>query len=64
MSSQDTAYFNGLLAAARGTGKEAMFSAVVRELKDMHVDDAKKWAALWEAIKQIRKQAKNQASPP
>src|ERR1035437_8007243 len=64
MSGQDTAYFNGLLAAARGTGKEAMFSAVVRELKDMHVDDAKKWAALWEAIKQIRKQAKNQASPP
>ena len=64
MSAQDTAYFNGLIAAARGTGKEAMFSAVVRELKDMHTDDAKKWADLWEAIKQIRKQAKNQASPP
>jgi hypothetical protein len=57
MSGQDTAYFNNLLAASRDTGKEQMFKAVVAELKNMHIDEAKKWQDLMEVIRQIRHEA-------
>ena len=56
MSGQDTAYFNNLLAAARDAHKEDMAKAVIAELKSLHVDEAKKWADLSQAIREIRSQ--------
>jgi hypothetical protein len=57
MSGQDTAYFNNLLAASRDTGKERMFKAVIEELKNTHIDEAKKWQDLMEVIRKIRREA-------
>ena len=59
MSAEDTAYFNNLIATARVAGKEDMVRAVIKELKDFHVDDAKKWQDLWDAIQTLRGQVKD-----
>lgn len=56
MSGQDTAYFNNLLAAARASHKEDLAKAVIAELRNMHVDEAKKWQDLTDAIRQIRRE--------
>jgi hypothetical protein len=56
MSGQDTAYFNNLLSAARTAHKEDLAKAVIAELKNMHVEESKKWQDLMEVIRQIRRE--------
>jgi hypothetical protein len=56
MSGQDTAYFNNLLAAARASHKEDLAKAVISELRNIHIDEAKKWQELTDAIRQIRRE--------
>lgn len=71
MSTQETAYFNNLLAAARGANKENIAKSVIAELVNMHVDENQKWADLQRAIQEIRrgqaqqmKQLRSQSAPP
>jgi hypothetical protein len=56
MSHQDTSYFNNLFAAARAQGKEAVMQGVIKELRDIHTDELKKWQDLWAAIQDLRTQ--------
>jgi len=56
MSGQDVTYFNNLLAAARDPHQEDMAKAVIAELRNLHVDEGKKWRDLWNAIQQIRQE--------
>jgi hypothetical protein len=55
----DAAYFKNLLAEARGQGREGMMQGVIKELRDFHVDESKKWQDLWAAIRELRAQRRD-----
>ncbi len=64
MDAKQTANINALLGAlhaARNSGEA--INALLMELKDIHVDDQKKFNDLWVALRQVRAQANQELGP-
>ena len=65
MDSNQTEMINHLVAGLRAQGaSQQTINNLLLEMKDMHVDAARKFQDIWAALKQVKGQIKNEASPP
>jgi hypothetical protein len=64
MDAKQTEMINHLVAGLRAQGaSQQTINGLLREMRDLHTDEATKLQDIWAAFKQIRAQVKNQGSP-